>query len=242
MDSTTSAMISLIGMLFDSVGGLYLAYDLLGGEKGPLSTFTRIVTYSLIIGLAYGLSLGLRVGLLAGLGLGIPIGLQLDRLGRDQKDTPLFLTFISIVRGMGLGAAVWSLGFAKAAIVVFIVVFTASMVLPQFKISPALLVESGRRPSFNRKKLLLAVSFALLAAFIDLICIALGMAQGHTLNVFLRGTFTVVMATVLVSTISPVIEWYADHVEPRRLGYLGAILFIIGFLIQSLPSLFVVLK
>ncbi|MBX9724870.1 MAG: hypothetical protein K2X81_25925, partial [Candidatus Obscuribacterales bacterium] len=157
-------------------------------------------------------------------------------------DTPLFLMIIALIRGLGLGAAVWSLGFLKAAFVVFLVVSIASMVLPQFKISPALLIESGRRPSFNRKKLLLAVIFALLATFIDLICIGLGIAQGHTLNMFLRATFTVVMATVLVSTISPVIEWYADHVEPRRLGYMGAILFIIGFFIQSLPSLIVVLK
>ena len=36
-------------MACDLVGGLYLAYDLFGGEKGPLSTLTRLVNYSLLM-------------------------------------------------------------------------------------------------------------------------------------------------------------------------------------------------
>lgn len=242
MDPHTSATISLIGMLFDSVGGLYLAYDLLGGEKGPLSTFTRVVTYSLIIGLAYGLSMGVRFGLLAGIGLGAALGLHLDRIGRGQKDTRLFKLFLASLRAGGLGGAVLTLGHPFAALAVAGMVFTGSLVLPVFNISPALLIESSKRPSINRKKIGLALAFGSMAAFADLILIGCGYNSGPLILLLLRLSCTVVMVTLFVATISPVIEWFADHVQPRVLGYVGAIMFIIGFVIQAMPSLVVLLN
>ena len=45
MDKHTLALISIIGSSLDVLGALYLAYDLLGGEHGPLRTLTRAVTY-----------------------------------------------------------------------------------------------------------------------------------------------------------------------------------------------------
>jgi hypothetical protein len=41
IDKHTLALISIIGSSFDVLGALYLAYDLLGGEHGPLRTLTR---------------------------------------------------------------------------------------------------------------------------------------------------------------------------------------------------------
>jgi hypothetical protein len=43
--------------LLDVLGGLYLAYDLLCGQHGPLRLLTRAVTYSVIFGIGYGLGL-----------------------------------------------------------------------------------------------------------------------------------------------------------------------------------------
>jgi hypothetical protein len=34
-------VLSLIGVAFDALGGLYLAYDLLGGKHGPLRRITK---------------------------------------------------------------------------------------------------------------------------------------------------------------------------------------------------------
>ena len=56
-----------------------------------------------------------------------------------------------------------------------------------------------------------------------------------------RCAFVVTLGTVFVSTFSPSIEWYADNVPDKRMGYIGAILFLIGFAIQSIPSLLVLL-
>ena len=54
----TLAIISIVGSSLDCLGALYLAYDLLGGEHGPLRTLTRAVTYGILFGMGYGLALG----------------------------------------------------------------------------------------------------------------------------------------------------------------------------------------
>ena len=48
---------SLISSSLDVLGALYLAYDLLGGEHGPLRTLTRAVTYSALMGIGFGIPL-----------------------------------------------------------------------------------------------------------------------------------------------------------------------------------------
>ena len=43
IDKHTIALVSIIGCSLVLLGALYLAYDLLGGEHGPLRTSTRAV-------------------------------------------------------------------------------------------------------------------------------------------------------------------------------------------------------
>ena len=50
IDKHTLAMVSIAGSSLDVLGALYLAYDLLGGEHGPLRTLTRGVTYGVLFG------------------------------------------------------------------------------------------------------------------------------------------------------------------------------------------------
>jgi hypothetical protein len=64
MDHHSVAAISIAGSTLDVLGSLYLAYDLLGGQHGPLRLLTRAVTYSLVFGIGYGL--GLFFGVVAG--------------------------------------------------------------------------------------------------------------------------------------------------------------------------------
>lgn len=58
MDHRVVAAFSIGGICLDVLGGLYLAYDLLGGQHGPLRLLTRIVTYSLVFGIGFGLGIG----------------------------------------------------------------------------------------------------------------------------------------------------------------------------------------
>src|SRR5580692_8097536 len=71
LDKHTLAIISIVGSSLDVIGSLYLAYDLLGGQHGPLRTLTRAVTYGLLFGTGYGIALGPVFGLAAGLAHGI---------------------------------------------------------------------------------------------------------------------------------------------------------------------------
>src|SRR5690348_8810770 len=62
MDHHAIAMVSVTGVCLDVLGGLYLAYDLLGGQHGPLRLLTRMATYSIVFGIGYGLGLGFFFG------------------------------------------------------------------------------------------------------------------------------------------------------------------------------------
>ena len=53
IDRHTLALVSIVGSSLDVLGALYLAYDLLGGEHGPLRTLTRGVTYGALFGGGY---------------------------------------------------------------------------------------------------------------------------------------------------------------------------------------------
>ena len=243
MTDQLSAQISLLGMLLDAAGGLFLAYDLLGGEKGPLSTFTRMFTYSVLSVLFYGLAMGLRFGLIVGVSIGSCLGLHLERLGKDKKDTLPFLFGISLVRACGLGSAVYLDGHPIVATVAAVVVFAASMLLPYFHLGPAMLIEkNSKKPSLNKQKVGFAVLLGVIVACTDLICVQFAGLSKEDLSHMVRLSSTVIMATLIVSTISPTIEWYADNVEPKVLGYLGTILFIVGFMLQAFPSLITVLS
>lgn len=74
-------VLSLTGVVLDALGGLYLAYDLLGGKKGPLRTITKSVSYGVMFGIIYGLPLGLWFGLA---GLLVP-----GRLAAQPRGMPL---------------------------------------------------------------------------------------------------------------------------------------------------------
>jgi hypothetical protein len=59
------AWLGIVGVGLDVFGGLYLAYDLLGGQRGPLrATLRAATTYAVVFAILYtpGLQLPLRAG------------------------------------------------------------------------------------------------------------------------------------------------------------------------------------
>src|ERR1700758_2038563 len=82
MDHHTLAAVSIVGTCFDVLGSLYLAYDLLGGQHGPLRLLTRAVTYSILFGIGYGIGLGLFFGLASGIATGITLSIEFSRAAR----------------------------------------------------------------------------------------------------------------------------------------------------------------
>src|SRR5580704_7308231 len=104
MDYHAVAAISIAGSCLDVVGSLYLAYDLLGGQHGPLRLLTRIVTYSIVYGVGYGIGLGAFFGLAAGIAIGITAAIEMNRgaRGLDHFSLP-WEGVCSTVRGVGFG-------------------------------------------------------------------------------------------------------------------------------------------
>src|SRR5436853_7648686 len=104
MDHPVLAGISIAGVSLDVLGSLYLAYDLLGGQHGPLRLLTRMVTYSIVFGIGYGLGLGFFFGVACGAATGITIAIELQRTGRSHDHYPLTWEFVfSAIRGIAFG-------------------------------------------------------------------------------------------------------------------------------------------
>ena len=79
MDHHIVAGVAIAGTSLDVLGSLYLAYDLLGGQHGPLRVLTRMVTYSVVFGLGYGAGLGWLLGLTCGVTAGATVAFELRR-------------------------------------------------------------------------------------------------------------------------------------------------------------------
>jgi hypothetical protein len=236
----TSAALSITGLTFDSIGGLYLAYDLLGGEGGPLSKITRIVTYSLLAVFIYSFAGNLKFALVCGIGLGSIFGLQLDWIGAGKKVNLKMMIVLSIARMIIIGVASSFVLPIPVALIVCAGAFFGSMASQKMKLSPEYWYEASRKPVFSFKRiglgLILGTFMTLMVLFGETIC-----GDKNGLASALRLGFTVGIGTGLIASVSPFVEWYADNLPPRKMGYIGAVMFMIGFAIQSIPSLVVLL-
>src|SRR5579864_4090385 len=102
MDKHALATISIVGSSLDVLGALILAYDLLGGEHGPLRTLTRGVTYGALFGIGYGLGLGPVFGLASGAANGLTLAWEFSRASRHgPKPGVWYDAAMSAIRGVG---------------------------------------------------------------------------------------------------------------------------------------------
>src|SRR6202140_4910121 len=129
MDHHTVAAVSITGTCLDVLGSLYLAYDLLGGQHGPLRLLTRAVTYSIVFGVGYGLGLGLFFGLATGVATGVTISIELNRAARglDHYSLPWEALF-SAIRGFAFGVGLYRVLGLRSAIA-FAILITLGQVL-----------------------------------------------------------------------------------------------------------------
>jgi hypothetical protein len=124
----TVAAVSIVGTCLDVMGSLYLAYDLLGGQHGPLRLLTRAVTYSVLMGIGYGIGLGLFFGLVSGVATGITLSIELNRAARglDHYSLPGEALF-SAIRGLAFGVGLYRVLGLRSAIV-FAILITVGQV------------------------------------------------------------------------------------------------------------------
>jgi hypothetical protein len=233
MDHHTVAAISIAGSCLDVVGSLYLAYDLLGGQHGPLRLLTRIVTYSIVFGVGYGIGLGPFFGLASGIAIGITAAIELNRAARGlDRYSPPWEGLFSAIRGVGFGVGLYrvvGLGFASA----FAILITVGQVFGYSRgIRPSMDYSASRRPRLTRRQFWGTVvrTFGYFAT--ALLCSALV----HHVNwsFAIRVGFVTGIVTGLGQTVNPYIEYYADSLPERWLGVFGIGLILCGFALQSL--------
>jgi hypothetical protein len=234
LDRHTLALISIVGSSFDVLGALYLAYDLLGGERGPLRTLTRGVTYGTLFGVGCGLALGPVFGVASGISHGITLAWEYTRASRNQpKGRYWFDAAMSAIRALGFMLGAWYV-FGLAFGIVFGTLSTAGQVFAyRLGIRPDVDYRPAVRPRLTRFILLASINRAAGYAIAGYLSSLVAQQREHAVAVGLRAGLAIGLVTAIVGPFTPFIEWTADHLPERRMGVVGIGLILIGFTLQS---------
>ena len=234
MDHHTVAVVSITGTCLDVLGSLYLAYDLLGGQHGPLRLLTRAVTYSVVFGIGYGLGLGLVFGLASGIATGVTLAIELSRASRGLDHySLLWEAFFSAIRGFAFGVGLYRIvGFGFA--IAFAMLITAGQVFAYSRgMRPALDYAAFRRPRLTRRQFRGTVIRTVGYMVTALLCSAFIHHLDHPWSFAIRVGLVTGIVTGVGATVNPYIEYYADNLPERWLGVFGIGLILCGFALQS---------
>lgn len=234
IDKHTLALVSVIGSSLDALGALYLAYDLLGGEHGPLRTLTRGVTYGALFGIGYGLALGPVFGLASGLAHGLTLAWEFSRASRHRPKPGFFYDLaMSAIRGVG-----FALGAAHLYGSVFGAAFGALSTLGQVVgyqvgMRPTIDYQPVARFRLTKHQFLGAVNRTVGYAFAGSISALAAHQRTSALSVGLKAGLVIGVVTAAATACTSAVEWGADHVPEKGMGVFGLVLILIGFLLQS---------
>jgi hypothetical protein len=235
IDNRTLAIVSIVGSSFDVVGSLYLAYDLLGGEHGPLRTLTKAVTYGLLFEVGYGAVFGAIFGLAIGITHGITLSWELARAARhDLRPGFWYETTMSAIRGCGFVVGASHLYGLKFGIAFGIFSAAGQVIAYAFGVRPSLDYAPATRPGMSRHQILAALNRAVGYGIAGYVSALIG-PQHHPAWMFgLAAGLIVGVITAFMNFCMPIIEWTADHMPERRMGVVGIGLILIGFALQSI--------
>jgi hypothetical protein len=234
IDRHTLALISIIGSSLDVLGAMYLAYDLLGGEHGPLRTLTRFVTYGALFGAGYGVALGPIFGLASGAAHGITLAWEFARASRHEPKPGFWIdSAMSAIRGAGfaLGAA-YSFG-AAFGLTFGLLSTVGQMIAYRMGIRPDVDYRPAVRPRITRFQLLAAANRTVGYTITGIVSSIVAHQRLHAVGVGLKTGLAIGIVTALAIPFSPFVEWTADHMPARRMGVYGVGLILIGFALQS---------
>src|SRR5262245_23603297 len=208
IDKHTLALISIIGCCLDVLGALYLAYDLLGGEHGPLRTLTQAVTYSVLSGVGFALFLGPVFGLAAGVTTGVTVAWELSRAARHQPKPGLWYDLMTCaIRGAG-----FAVGFTHLYGAVFGVTFgvlgtVGQVIAYQVGIRPTMDYQPARRLRLTRHQFLAALNRMVGYVVTGFISALVAHRRLQALSVGLKTGLAIGVVTVIFSACTPAVEW-----------------------------------
>lgn len=225
--------VSLAGTTLDALGGFYLTYDLLGSKYGPLRTITRLVTYSFICAGCFWPLLGLWFGVVGAVALGPLLAFENVRHGSHGAESRAEALIFQGIRAVALGLAGWLTIDVRFGTTFGLASLVALSMLYYFHLSPADTYRSSRKLQLDRQIIASAAARGVAIGLAGL----LGGAFAHDPGAFKFGIEIGVVVgalNALTLTMGPSVEWWAENLSERSLGGIGALLAVIGFLLQSL--------
>ena len=235
VDRHTLALVSIVGSSLDVLGALYLAYDLLGGEHGPLRTLTRGVTYGALFGIGYGLALGPVFGLASGATHGLTLAWEFSRASRHKPKPGIWYDLAtSAIRAAGFGLGLGYL-YGAAFGAVFGALSTGGQVVAyRAGMRPTIDYQPVARFRLTKNQLLGAVNRTVGYTVAGSISALVAHQRLNALSIGVKGGLAIGIVTGLASACASAVEWGADHVPEKRMGVFGLTLILIGFALQSL--------
>ncbi len=230
------ALLSLLGLTLDSLGGLFLAYDLLGGEHGPIRVIGRVFVYGLIFEIGYVLFLGPVPGSVIGMGLATALAIEFSRAAR--KIVPRKRTEIAFAISRGLvmgtaGACVGGIAYGASLGALGALFLTWVYLLSGASGSKSYNQDLEGRitfrqfiPSFWRG---LAIA---LAAGLTSVIVGENFPHGF-IPYWLWLGLTVTTVSCCISLSTSWVERLFTKLKDRQLGMIGTLMFLTGFALQS---------
>lgn len=223
-------------MGFDALGGCYLAYDLLGGKRGPLRTIARATGYVALFLIGYLIVLGTRYALVAASGMGILLAIEFRRVSANPdiaSSTPSIVLF-GFLRGIVLGLAAMTI--APIGFAALFGLFSGAGLAGSYIIgfAPTHDYETQAKPRLSAHRLYASLLRAIAVSIAGIFASLLTESGSHWIYVGLRFGLAAGVVSALVSLLSPVVEWKIENLPERRLGMLGLGSILIGMMLQSI--------
>ncbi len=242
------AWCNLIGSLLGLLGGFFLAYDIIGGENGPLAGMTRSVTYMVIFGFGYTASLGLRFGLIACLGMGVLLGTEFYLASRRPKAARNKPQPRPVVLAIGIGRSFFvSLAFGaitdlKVALLLFPLQSILISALNLWGFAPADIRIHSSRLMDQYHRIFWASLTRGLSSWFACYLAEQGVGENFvTIGPPWRFGLAIGGTSLLVGFFAPWVEYWVERMSQRWLAAIGVFLIILGFLLQALPNWVVLL-
>jgi hypothetical protein len=232
------AFLGSLGSLLAILGSMYWAYELLGGQRGPMNLLTRTVSYSLMFGIGYGVLLGWAFGVLGGIGLGTILSVEGLRVARHQRlygSSPLHNTpWFGVARGTVIGlASAPRFGWPFAALFGSFCSVTLFVVYWR-RYAPTYDYRAHTRPVINAHRVKASLYRGAAVGLSGTLAGLVLMDKDTSMLFGMYVGFSAALMSFLVGTFSPVIEHWADNLPERQIAAAGVIVMLFGMVLQSL--------
>jgi hypothetical protein len=235
---------NLIGMGIGAVGGLFLAYDLLGGKHGPLRTIARATGYALFFFVGYASVIGFQYACVGSVGLGLILAVEFSYAAKNANPSaaPRYRVVVfGFARGIVLGLAAMTV--AGVAFGATFGLLSGTVLAGQYLLgfAPSNDYRAHIKPRISAHNLLASLLRAVSVAIAGTLSGLLASSGDHWLSLGLRLGLGAGIVSALVGIVSPAVEWRVDHIPERRLGVFGLLLVFVGLLFQSVESVLALL-